>query len=234
VWQALHEELAPAGVVIVTVALDTDIEAARPFHEAARPTHPALVDPGHVTVGLFGMTNVPFAIWIDEDGTIVRPAEVAFTPHEPGAGPDQSAFLAQLPERQRRVVEQMMATTSDRDRYVAAVRDWAAHGAASRFVLGEAEVVERSRPRPPEFGLAAAHFELAEHLHRAGSPRDAVAHFQEAHRLDPTNWSYHRQALSLVDPAWGPVYERDVLSEVDAVGVETFYPRLDMGTAEPA
>ena len=28
----------------------------------------------------FGMTNAPFAIWIDEDGTIVRPAEVAFAP----------------------------------------------------------------------------------------------------------------------------------------------------------
>ena len=92
----------------------------------------------------------------------------------------------------------------------------------------EAEVIERSRPRPPEFGLAAAHFELAQHLHRAGFPLDAVPHFQEAHRLDPTNWSYHREALSLVDPEWGQVYERDMLSEVEAVGPETFYPALDM------
>jgi hypothetical protein len=224
----LHEELAPAGVEIVTVALDTDIEAARPFHEAAHPTHPSLVDPGHLTVALFGMTNVPFAIWIDEDGNIVRPAEVAFAAREPQESADLSSFLAQLPERQRRIVEQMTANVSDRERYTAAVRDWAANGSTSRYVLGEAEVIERSRPRPPEFGLAAAHFELAEHLHRAGFPRDAVAHFQEAHRLDPTNWSYHREALSLVDPAWGQVYERDMLSEVEAVGVETFYPRLDM------
>jgi hypothetical protein len=109
-----------------------------------------------------------------------------------------------------------------------AVRDWAANGSASRYALSEADVIERSRPRPPEFGLAAAHFELASHLHRAGYPRDAVAHFQEAHRLDPTNWSYHREALSLLDPTWGQVYARDMLSEVEAVGVETFYPRLDM------
>jgi len=182
-------------------------------------------------VELFGMTNAPFAIWIDEAGTIVRPAEVAFAPRNArGDDPlqDQSAFIAQLPERQRKIIEGMTAAMSDPGRYAAAVRDWAANGSASEYVLSEAEVIERSRPRPPEFGLAAAHFELAQHLHRAGFPRDAVGHFQEAHRLDPTNWSYHREALSLVDPEWGPVYERDMLSEVEAVGVSTFYPPLDM------
>ena len=101
-------------------------------------------------------------------------------------------------------------------------------GSASRYVLPGDEVIERSRPRPPEFGLATAHFELAQHLHLAGFPLDAVPHFQEAHRLDPTNWSYHREALSLVDPEVGQVYERDMLSEVEAVGPETFYPALDM------
>ena len=122
----------------------------------------------------------------------------------------------------------MTVNMVDTDRYAAAVRDWAANGEASSYVLSADEVIERSRPRPVEFGLAAAHFELAQHLHRAGFPRDAVPHFQEAHRLDPTNWSYHREALSLVDPAWGQVYERDMLTEVEAVGAETFYPPLEM------
>jgi hypothetical protein len=190
-----------------------------------------LVDPAHLMVGLFGMTNAPFAIWIDEDGTIVRPAEIAFAPRQSrGDGDDasQSALIAQLPEKQRRIIEQMTVNMTDTDRYAAAVRDWAANGEASSYVLSEAEVVERSRPRPVEFGLAAAHFELAQHLHREGFARDAVVHFQEAHRLDPTNWSYLREALSLVDPEWGQVYERDMLSEVEAVGPETFYPSLDM------
>jgi hypothetical protein len=181
-------------------------------------------------VGLFGMTNAPFAIWIDEDGTIVRPAEVAFAPRQarddPGA--DQEALIAQLPERQRTIIQQMTASTGDPDRYADAVRDWAANGVDSRYVMSEAEVVARSRPRPREFGLAAAHFDLAQDLHRNGFPRDAVRHFQEAHRLDPTNWSYHREALSLVDPEWGHVYERDMLSEVEVVGPATFYPPLDM------
>jgi hypothetical protein len=189
-----------------------------------------LVDPAHVLVGLFGMTNAPFAIWIDEDGTIVRPAEIAFAPRQArnDGGADQSAMIAQMPERQRTIIEAMTVNMSDTDRYAAGVRDWATNGAESSFVLSEAEVIERSRPRPPEFGLAAAHFELAQHLHRAGFARDAVPHFQEAHRLDPTNWSYHREALSLVDPEWGQVYERDMLSEVEIVGPETFYPALDM------
>jgi hypothetical protein len=221
--------LSPSGLDIVTVALDTDIEAARPFHEAAHPTHPSLVDPAHVMVALFGMINVPFAIWIDENGTIVRPAEVAFAPRPAhDAGQDTASIVAQLPERQRTIVEKMTANITDPDRYHAAVRDWAANGSESPFVLSERAVIERSRPRPLDFGLAAAHFELAQHLQRAGFGRDAVAHFDAAHRLDPTNWSYHREALSLVDPAWGQVYERDLLSEVDAVGAETFYPPLDM------
>jgi hypothetical protein len=213
----------------VTVALDTDVEAARPFHEAAHPTHPSLVDPALVMVELFGMTNAPFGIWVDESGTIVRPAEVAFAPRGESAElQDQSSFIERLPPEQRRIVEAMTANMRDPDRYAAAIRDWAAKGADSEFVLTPEEVVERSRPRPAEFGLAAAHFELAQHLHRAGFPLDAVPHFQEAHRLDPTNWSYHREALSLVDPSWGKVYERDMLSEVAAVGPSTFYPPLDM------
>jgi hypothetical protein len=215
--------------VIITVALDTDVEAARPFDEAAHPTHPSLVDPEHLLVARFGMTNVPFAVWIDEEGTIVRPAEVAFAPNAASGTPaDTAAIIAQLPERQRMVVEKMTASISDAERYQAAVRDWARRGSDSRYVLSERDVIERSRPRPAEFGLATAHFELAQHLHRAGFGLDAVPHFEEAHRLDPTNWSYQREALSLVAPAWGQVYERDLLSEVDAIGPETFYPPLDM------
>ncbi len=82
-WQALHAELEPAGLTVVTVALDTDVEAARPFHDAAAATHPSLVDPALSLVEQLGITNVPFAVWIDEHGTIVRPPEVAFAPAAP-------------------------------------------------------------------------------------------------------------------------------------------------------
>jgi hypothetical protein len=233
-------------LTIVTVALDTDIEAARPFHEAASPTHPSLVDPAHVLVEHFGFTNIPYGLWIDEGGTIVRPADVAFGPRrEPAGQPDaaadpdaeearrkqqeaQRAAQAAMTPEQREVVQKMTANTDRTGRYVEAVRDWVTNGAESQYALTPEQVVERSRPRPPEFGLAAAHFELAQHLHREGHGLDAVPHFKEAHRLDPTNWSYLRQALAVADRSWGPVYERDMISEIAEVGPETFYLPLEL------
>ena len=192
----MHAELEPAGLTVVTVALDTDVEAARPFCDAAAPTHPSLVDQSLSLVELFGITNVPFGLWVDETGTIVRPAEVAFAPRDERA-PSQQAAISSLPPERLAVVQAMTAALGDTSRYATAVRDWAAKGAESRYVLTREEVVARSRPRPWETGMSAAEFELGQHLHRAGHARDAVPHFQAAHRLDPTNWSYPRDAMSL-------------------------------------
>lgn len=227
-WQSLREELSPSGLEIVTVALDTDIEAARPFAQAAAPTHPSLVDQALMMVDMFGITNVPFGLWIDEDGMLVRPAEVAFAPRDERSSAQLQAVAAAMPPEQRAVIVGMMANTTATERYIDAVRDWATFGAQSRYVMTADEVVARSRPRPRDHAVAAAHFELGQHLHRAGFGRDAVAHFVQAHRLDPENWSYLRDALSIADPSWGQVYERDLLSEVAMVGVETFYPPLVM------
>ena len=87
-WQELHAELEPIGLTVVTVALDTDVDAARPFAAAASPSHPSLVDPALSMVAAFGITNVPFGVWVDESGTIVRPAEVAFAPRAGRGGGD--------------------------------------------------------------------------------------------------------------------------------------------------
>jgi hypothetical protein len=186
---------------------------------------------------LFGITNVPFALWVDEGGTIVRPPEVAFLPREPsGAGGShdqeeaQAQILQRLPADRRAVVEAMTRNISstDRGRYVEAVRDWAANGAQSSYALPPAEVTARSRPRPPDAAMASAEFEIGQHLHRSGHKLDAVPHFQAAHLLDPENWSYPRQAFSLVDESMGNPYESDLLAEVARVGVDTFYPPLDI------
>jgi hypothetical protein len=226
VWQALHAELEPAGLTIVTVALDTEIEAARPFHDAAVATHPSLVDPALSLVDLFGITNVPFGVWIDENQMVVRPAEVSFAPRDTTRGARMPENLS--PERQK-VIQDMSRASRDTNRYASAVRDWVSNGPASPFVLTPAEVIARSRPRPPEAALAAAEYELGQYLHRAGFKLDAVAHFQEAHRLDPENWSYPRNAFAIVDrDAMGDPYGTDLLDEVGRVGPETFYPELDI------
>ncbi|HEY2331177.1 MAG TPA: hypothetical protein VGH94_04600 [Acidimicrobiales bacterium] len=227
-WQALHEELSPLGLDIVTVALDTNVEAAREPSEAASPTHPSLVDPSFRLVELFGITNVPFGMWIDETGTIVRPAESAPVPRDPAAGNPAAAAMANMPESQRATIAAMAATAGDTTLYTAAVRDWATNGAASRYVLPADEVIARSRPRSREASLAAAEYEIGQHLYRHGEPRDAVPHFQRAHELDPTNWSYQRQARSLADPSWGQVYENDLFTEVARIGPETWRPLPDM------
>lgn len=219
------------------MALDTNIEAARPFAEAAHATHPSLVDPAHKLVELFGFTNIPFGLWVDEQGRIVRPSDVAFGPAQVAPGVDNESRRQQetmraardrMTPEQRDTMQKMMAGIDRSGRYVDAVRDWVANGAASRYVLSPEEVVERSRPRPVEFGMAAAEFELAQHLQLGGFGLDAVPHFKEAHRLDPTNWSYLRQALALADPDWGQVYDRDMMSELAVVGADTFYPPLDL------
>jgi hypothetical protein len=231
VWQALHVELSDRGVSIVTVALNSDIEAARPFVDAAKPTHPSLVDSNLSLVELFGITNVPFGLWIDEGGNIVRPAEVAFAPRDgrdPERWNEQDAFIALLPYSQRKVVEGMTKSIGDPGAYAGAVRDWAAKGNQSQYVLTSVEVLERSRSRPVEHAQAAAHFELAMYLYRSGSAERAIPHFRQAHGLDPTNWAYVRDIASLDDRALGGVYERDMLEEVAAIGPETFYPPLEL------
>jgi hypothetical protein len=211
----------------VTVALDTaGAEAARPFIERAKPTHPSLIDQGHALDELFGVVNVPMAVWIDEDGMIVRPPEPAFHRR---ANYDRP-LPENLPPRLRDMLEEARKIRYEPERYVAALRDWVEHGTASRYALSPDEVVQRSRPRPWGHAVAAAHFELGQHLHATGHPRDAVPHFREAHRLDPENWTYKRQAWTFADPLQGPSddYEGDWLSEVRKIGAENYYAPLDL------
>jgi Flp pilus assembly protein TadD len=192
-------------------------------------------------VELFGFTNIPYGLWIDETGTIVRPRDVAFGPpraERPATPADEEARRQQAEARRaaeermtpeaREAMQKMTANTDRSGKYVDAVRDWVAKGADSEFVLSPAQVIEHSRERPVEFGMAAAEFELAQHLHRAGQGLDAVPHFKEAHRLDPTNWTYLRQALNVADKEWGNVYGSDMMTEVARVGAETFYLPLEM------
>lgn len=233
----MRAELHPLGVEIVTVGMDTaGAQACRPFIEAARPEHPSLVDVRHRTAELFGVVNVPNGVWIDEDGMIVRPAEPAFP------GPRTrlpTGDPARLPARMRQVLAEASRIEADDEAYAAAVRDWARHGAASEFALTPDEVRARSG-RDAATAEAAAHFDLAQHLHRAGRVDAAVPHFRRAHRLYPENIAYKRQAWSLATPGEGPFarllqgpvegqewpYDDDWVSEIQRVGAENYYPRM--------
>ena len=95
--------------------------------------------------------------------------------------------------------------------------------------LSPKEVVARSQPRPREIAAAAAHFELGEHFHRSGRIEAAQGHWREAHRLQPENWTYKRQAWNLVSPVvQGPtdVYESCWIDDVKKIGAANYYPQV--------
>ena len=187
---------------MVSVALDTGgVDAAAPWIDRAKTTHPALIDAGHVLDELLGVVNVPSGVWIDEKGMIVRPPEPAF-PWYPRQLTEEQ--LAQLPEAVAEMLREAQGIKIDPEPYLNALRDWVRHGERSRFALSPEDVVARSQPRDIDGARAAACFELGQHLQRSGHPGDAVAWFREAHRLQPDNWTYRRQAWSLADPFQGP------------------------------
>lgn len=209
---------------MVTVALDVDPEAARPFIEAAAPEHPSLIDRSHLVDELFGIVNVPNSVWIDEDGVIVRPVEVSNVQESPVRSRkiDPKSFPPEMREL-------IFGIKRNPESYVAALRDWAAKGAASRWTLEPHEVIARSTPRSPDTARAAAHFELGEHLHRLGEIESAQRHWREAHRLAPENWTYKRQAWQLVDPGVQgrtEIYDGSWADDVAASGAENYYPPL--------
>jgi hypothetical protein len=228
VWRELRDELQPNGFELITVSLDaTGGRHSRRWIEAAQADHPSLIDGDHLLDRQFGVTNVPSGIWIDEEGKVVRPAEPAF--------PGRPAFLDQPPpDGLDPYLTESLAESrkirADYERYPAALRDWVAIGAGSRFLLGPAESAERAGRRTPDAALAAAHFELGCHLLGLGREAAAVPHFREAHRLQPANWTYKRQAWTLADRRQGPteLYAGDWLGDVRKTGAENYYPPLDL------
>jgi hypothetical protein len=226
-------------------------EASRPYIEAARPEHPALLDPTHRLGALFGVVNIPSVIWIDEQGVIVRPPEPGWPATAPATPPGVAQTVQALgrapsappPPEDGVPIGAVLQSGQDRASYADAIRDWVRTGAASEFALDPSEVVARSRPRPMAVSEAAAHFELANHLWRTGRRDLAIAHFNETHRLQPENWTYRRQAYSLVGNeqvggefgrfAQGPVqgeeeswpFDSDFRSEVSRLGEGEYYPK---------
>ena len=159
---------------------------------------------------------------------LVRPAESASVERSPLRDAD---IPEGLPERMTPMLTEVKAIPDDADDYRAADRRLGRTGRrlAVRPVSPE-EVIERSRPRGADEAEAAACFELGQHLPArplATTPRCRGG--DEAHRLDPENWTYKRQAWTLVttppgttenDLIQGPndVYEGNWLDDVIAAG----------------
>ncbi len=125
-WQALYDELAAQNFMVIAVAMDSREGDALPWIEAAHPTYPTLIDREHVMAELFGVVNVPQAIWIDEAGRIVRPAEAA------GA---YEGFRKMNRETREMPDEVARLTAGAKATYLDAVKDWVRRGPESAHAL---------------------------------------------------------------------------------------------------
>ena len=197
----IHEELAPLGFTVVTVALDKSPDDARPWIEAARPSHPSLIDSGHVVADLFNIVNVPTVLWIDERGRIVRPNDVAF-------GTDTFKHITGLAA----------------DKPLAAIRAWV-RGEIPAFTTEEIRALQ-SLPSASD-QLARAEFGLGEWLFRRGRAQAAERHFARAGELAPHDFTIRRGTMPMrgIDPM-GPEFRR-MLGEWTAAGHPYYRPLPD-------
>ena len=181
-------------------------DASRDLIEAASPQHPSLLDPTHRMGALFGVVNIPNVVWVDEEGVIVRPPEPGWPDGRMALPDDMLAAIPSLGIAPNAPVApeggpgqwDVLGSGQERSGYADAIRDWVAKGSQSEYALSPDEVIARSQPRSTDVSAGAAHFELADALWREGERDAAIQHFNECHRLQPDNWTYKRQAWSLM------------------------------------
>jgi hypothetical protein len=185
--------------------------------KAAPPTYPCLIDERHLVAQLYNMTNVPMAVWIDEQGHMVRPVEPT------GASDgfrkmDRTTFS--LPAE---LAEQGRAT---RMNYVDAVRDWVKNGKSSAYALSPAQMRARIEAPSSSEALANANFRLGQHLRSQGNSAEAQHYFDTAKKLCPQSWHFVRQALEMISVgnASGPEF----FAAVDALGDRPYYPPTEL------
>jgi peroxiredoxin len=217
-WEQLYQELKDQNLVIIAVALDSrGIEAAREWIDKAQPSYPCLIDVDHRVAELYGMVNVPQAVWIGEDGRIRRPTESAGV---------TDAFRAmnpsthELPEKAKEELERA------RSLYLDAIRDWAQNGDDSAFVPDEATARGRVMKVHDDIAMAQACFRLGRFLVAQNHRKEGMRYLREAAELHPDSWSIWRQMADFeeVGKSMGPEF----WARVKALGKKKYYEPADI------
>lgn len=167
-WQAIQDELGGDGLSIFSVALDASPDDARPWVEAAAPEYPVVVDTAHVTAERYGITNVPSVVWVDEEGTVVKPPTIA-------PGDDQFRGY----------------TNIDSATHHEALRRWVHDGELP------ATAHDGPAPRTHDEQRALAERRLGSWLHGEGHLEAATAHLARAVELAPWDWTVRRGGIAL-------------------------------------
>lgn len=201
--------------MIVAVAEESrGAETARPWIEAAAPEYWSLIDPAHEVAALYGMVNVPQAVWIDEAGKIVR-------------GPETAGSTDHF-RRMDRVAKTMApkdaaARLAARVAYMDAVRDWVRTG---RYAL-DGDAARQALPDiTPDMAEAQAQFRLGLWLRDQGRTAEATTHLARASALHPESWNMWRQAADL--EAIGNSGGAGFWARVEALGDRAYYPAPDL------
>jgi hypothetical protein len=183
---------------VISVAVDRSAEAARPWIEAAHPTHPSLVDTQHRLADLYNMVNVPTVVWIDERGRIVRPNDVAF-------GTDTFRHI----------------TGIEAARHLGALRAWV-RGEIPEMPAARVRALQ-SLPTPAD-QQARAEFGLGQWLHEQGRADAAARHFVTAGELAPHDFMIRRGTMPICGiDSMGPQF-RSMLQEWTAAGNPYYRP----------
>jgi hypothetical protein len=159
------------GFTVIAVALDPDADAVREWATQERLTFPVLVDRQHIVAELYGFTNVPASVWIDEHGRVVRPADTAM-------GDDRFRAFTNVDssvhhERLRRWV-------------VDGVRDLDDPGVRANQMLPDDDT-QRAR----------LHRRVGIALGDRGDEAGRAHHLREAERLAPMDWTIVRGNMPL-------------------------------------
>ena len=217
-WQQLFDSLITEAFMIVAVAEESrGAEHARPWIEQAGAKYWCLIDTEHRVADLYGMVNVPQAVWIDEGGRIVRPAEPA------GAYEGfrkMNRTTREMPEDVARLTAHAKTT------YLDAIRDWVRHGPKSAYALTAAQAREHLPAPRADVARAQALFRLGQVLVRRGEREEGERWIREASRLHPESWCIWRQGAGVNETGLAAL--PDFWQRVDALGDDRYYARIDM------
>lgn len=169
----MYEELKDDGFVVITVAFEKDVEDARPWIEKAKPTHPSLIDTRHLLADLYNMVNVPTVVWIDEEGKIVRPNDVAYA---------------------NNIWKQYSGL--DCEPHKAALRAWVKEGEAP---FSPERIRELTQPPTEEHQLARAEYMVGRWLFEQGKKEAAEPHFERGGELAPHDFTIRRGTMLMRD-----------------------------------
>ena len=157
----MYEELKDNNFEIIAVAEDTGGEAAAgEWYDRAEATYTTLIDTTHKISSLYNLVNVPSAVWVDEDGQIVRINEGTYAQ-----------------------VHTLGTFEFGTDEYAPAVRDWAIRGADSPYVWTADEVAAKIRPRTADEARAESTFKLGVYFFEQGDEPLARIYWERAEAL---------------------------------------------------